>query len=404
MRPTPTRGARFSRLRWLIPLTLAALAPACAGDSPSGIGNGYVYEVPEQTGDGWSTGHLSDFGFDLEPIRELFTLVQDGSYPNVHGVLIVRDAVLVVEEYFPGYAATGEYVLFDRETLHRCFSVTKSVNSALIGIAIDDGLISDVEQKISSFLPEYADIFTDPDKDLLRLDHLLPMTAGLDWDELTYPYSDPNNSHYWLRRSDDPIRYTLERPVVADPGTRFVYNSGVSITLGRILENVAGQRADLFAEGRLFAPLDISDYSWNLMSDGETLETGGGLSLRPRDMAKFGQLYLNGGRWGDVQVVTEEWVNESVRRQAPDRDYGYQWWLASFDVEGQVIESYVGIGYGGQYIFVLPELDMVVVLTGGNYDQSISYAFTLIDAHVLPSALSRPLQLHTEDVAAASVP
>ncbi|UCC71483.1 MAG: serine hydrolase [Gemmatimonadota bacterium] len=399
-----TRSPRYSVLRRLIPLAAAGIALACLGDTPPGISLEYVYEVPQETGDGWLTGHLSDHGFDLGPIRDLFALVLDGSYPNVHSVLIIRDGVLVLEEYFPGYTSIGEYVSFDRETLHSCYSVTKSVNSALIGIAIDRGLISDTQQKISSFLAEYADIFTDPDKDLLRLDHLLSMTAGLDWDELTYPYVDPNNSHYWLRLSDDPIRYTLEQPAVAEPGTSFVYNSGLSIALGRILENVAGLAADEFAEVYLFAPLSVSEYTWGRMSDGETLETGGGLSLRPRDMAKFGQLYLNGGRWGDVQVVSEGWVTESIQQQAPDRGYGYQWWLTSFSVDGRVVDSYTGIGWGGQYVFVIPELDMVVVFTGGNYDQSISYAYVMLGTHILLSALPQTSQLRAAAAGAALVP
>jgi CubicO group peptidase (beta-lactamase class C family) len=405
MAPPATRSPRFSRPRWLIPLIGAGIALACGADnSPSGTDEGYQYEVPQETGDGWPTGHLTANGFELEPISDLIPLIQDGSYPNVHALLIARSGVLVLEEYFPGYTAGGGYVSFDRETLHTCYSVTKSVNAALIGIAIDNGLITGVDQQISDFLPEYADIFVDPDKDRLTLHDLLTMSAGFDWDELTYPYADPNNSHYWLRLSPDPVRYALEQPIVADPGVEFAYNSGLALTLGKILENAVGQRPDQYAEEHLFAPLGISDYSWSLWGDGATLNTGGGLALRPRDMAKFGQLYLNGGRWEDVQVVSDDWVSESVSQHTQYCCYGYQWWLISLEADGQIFNSFVGIGWGGQYVFVVPDLELVVVLTGGNYDESISYAYDIMETHVLPSVLFAPLQVNTAGASAVTVP
>jgi CubicO group peptidase (beta-lactamase class C family) len=392
------RIARRLHLPGLIPLIVAGLAIACS-DSPSSVDGLDWYAVPEETGDGWDTGHLSDYGFDLEPLEELIDLVRDGTYPNVHGVLIARNGVLVLEEYFPGYSSGGTFYDFDRETKHECFSVTKSVNSALIGIAIDDGLIAGAQAQISDYLPEYADIFVDPDKERLLLHDLLTMSAGLEWDELTYPYGDPNNSHYWMRRSPDPIRYTLERPVAADPGIQFAYNSGLSWTLGRIVENATGQRPDLYAESNLFAALGITDYFWRLANDGVTLNTGGGLLLRPRDMAKFGQLYLNGGRWEAVQVVSEDWVTESVQRHTQYCCYGYQWWLIRFELaNGTTFDSSTGIGYGGQYVFVFSELDLVVVLTGGNYDEPIGYAYDMIETHVLPSLLSQPAQLQATGV------
>jgi CubicO group peptidase (beta-lactamase class C family) len=404
MAPSRTRIRRRLHLFRLITLIILGIAIGC-GDSPTDTAGGYQYDVPEQTGDGWDTGYLTDYGFDLESIGELIALVENGTYPNVHSVLIVRDGVLLLEEYFPGYSSGGTFYAYDRETKHECFSVTKSINSALIGIAIDDGLIAGAQAQISDYLPEYADIFVDPDKDRLLLHDLLTMSAGLDWDELTYPYGDPNNTHYWMRRSPDPIRYTLERPVAYDPGIQFVYNSGLSLALGRIVENATGQRPDLYAEDNLFAALGITDYFWRLTNDGVTLNTGGGLLLRPRDMAKFGQLYLNGGSWGAVQVVSEAWVSESVRQHTQYCCYGYQWWLIRFELDdGTMVDSSTGIGYGGQYVFVFSELDLIVVLTGGNYDQSISYAYDLVEAHILQPLLSQPTQQQAEGVVPVLVP
>lgn len=399
-----THSRRQLHLFRLIALIVIGIALGC-GDSPTVTDGVYRYDVPEQTGDGWDTGHLTDYGFELEPIGEMIALVENGTYPNVHSVLIVRDGVLLLEEYFPGYSSGGTFYAYDRETLHECFSVTKSVNSALIGIAIDDGLIAGAQAQISDYLSEYADIFVDPDKDRLLLHDLLTMSAGLEWDELTYPYGDPNNSHYWMRQSPDPIRYTLERPVAADPGIQFAYNSGLALTLGRIVENATGERADLYAESNLFAALGITDYLWRLANDGVTLNTGGGLLLRPRDMAKFGQLYLNGGSWGAMQVVSEEWVSESVRQHTSYCCYGYQWWLISFELaDGTTLHSSTAIGYGGQYVFVFSELDLIVVLTGGNYDQSISYAYDLVETHILQPLFSQSTQLQANEVVPAFVP
>ncbi len=405
MAPSRTRIRRRLYPFRLITLIILGIATGCGGDSPTDIDGIYRYEVPEVTGDGWDTGHLSDYGFDLTPIGQLIALVEDGTYPNVHSVLIVREGVLLLEEYFPGYSSGGTYYAFDRETKHEIFSVTKSVNSALIGIAIDDGLIAGAGAQISDYLPEYADIFVDPDKDRLLLHDLLTMSAGLEWDELTYPYGDPNNSHYWMRRSPDPIRYTLERPVAHDPGIQFAYNSGLSWTLGRIVENATGQRPDLYAESNLFAALGITDYFWRMANDGVTLNTGGGLLLRPRDMAKFGQLYLNGGSWGGVQVVSESWVSESVRQHTQYCCYGYQWWLIRFELDdGTIVDSSTGIGYGGQYVFVFSELDMIVVLTGGNYDQPIGYAYDLVENHILQPLFSQAALSQAAGVMPALVP
>jgi len=225
----------------------------------------YQYTVPEATNDGWETAHVSSENIDAEMLKELFDRVLNETYKNIHSVLLIRNDKLVVEEYFQtwhGDAESRELIrALDRVTMHQQHSVTKSVTSLLIGIAIDQQLIRGVEEKIAAFFPEYADIFADSAKDSLRLKHFLAMTA-LAWDELTYPYTDARNDHVSLNRSKDPIRYALERPVVGTPGTQFVYNSGIAITLGEIIYKVSGVRADKFAERYLFAPLGISNYYW----------------------------------------------------------------------------------------------------------------------------------------------
>jgi CubicO group peptidase (beta-lactamase class C family) len=274
-------------------------------------------------------------------------------------------------------------------------SATKSVTSILIGIAIDQGLIRGADEKLSTYFPEYADVFAaDPAKAKLTLKDLFTMTAGLAWDEWTLPYTDPRNDHVAMVRSDDPIRYVLERPVVADPGDAFTYNSGLSIALGHILFKASGLRAHKFAERHLFEPLGITDFYWLKYPD-EIVQTGGGLYLRPRDMAKLGQLFLDGGRWNGKQVVSEAWVKAStaahvdaakINPAAEAGGYGYQWWLGSLRAGDHDVPSYSARGRGGQFIVVLPDQQMVVVFTSPPDNPLMFQPLEIIRRDVLPAA------------------
>lgn len=376
--------------------------------APADPGTMYQYTVPAETNDGWETAALSNEHLDADLVKALFERISNKTYKNIHSVLVVKNGKLVVEEYFPGQAGivllvkngklvVEEYfsgrdnegqdeVVFTRDTRHEQHSVTKSVNSILIGIAIDQHLIRSVDEKLSVFFPEYADLFADSAKDKLRLKDLLSMTAGLSWDEWTYPLTDIRNDHIQMNRSNDPVRYLLERPVVAEPGTKFVYNSGISVTLGEILYKVSGLRADQFAERYLFAPLGISDSYWWKYPNG-TVQTGAGLFLRPRDMAKIGLLFLHGGRWHGKQIISEEWIRESTTQHAPDRAYGYQWWLGWFRVRDRVpVVSYSAQGRGGQFIFVFPELQMVAVFTGWNDNALWDQPLDMLQRYLLPAA------------------
>ena len=356
---------------------------------------GYQYTVPEKTNDGWETASLSSVNIDAGLIKELFERIGDNSYKNIHSVLLVKNGKLVVEKYFPGQDSLGQYRTFTGDTLHEMLSATKSVNSILIGIAIDQHLIRGVDEKISTFFPEYSDIFTNKEKDAICLKDLLSMTAGLSWDEWTYPYTDPRNDTAMMASKADFFRYVLERPVATTPGAKFVYNSGVSLMLGEIIYKASGLRADKFAERHLFSPLGITNYSWGKAPNG-VVNTLGGLALRPRDMAKIGQLYLNGGRWEEKQIVSEKWVKESTKQQIGASQlptwfladgYGYQWWLGSFHVRGQTIGSYSARGRGGQFIIVFPALQMVAVFTGWNDNELLKQPLDMLQRYILPAAI-----------------
>lgn len=357
----------------------------------------YHYTIPPRTTDGWATASLDAEKVDAALISELMEGIHNGHYPNTHSVLLVKDGKLVLEEYFPGRDSNGRFHAFDRDTRHEIHSVTKSVNSILVGIAIDHHLIGGVDEKLSDFFPEDADLFADHRKAAIRLKDLLTMSSGLSWDEGTYAYSDPRNDMAALYRSMNPARYVLSRPVVARPGAKFNYSGGMSFLLGEIVRRRSAMRTDQFAARYLFGPLGITNYFWWKFPDG-AVDAGGGLVLRPRDMAKIGSLLLNGGCWQGKQIVSEQWVADSVAnyvnagqfRPWIDADgYGYQWWRRTFQVNGRNVASYHAAGRGGQFIFVFPSLQMVAVFTGWNDDGLGKQPFDMVRRYILP-AVVRP--------------
>ena len=366
------------------------------GETPANNVRPYQYIVPEKINDGWQTASLSSENLDVNLFRDLFQRISDNTYKNIYSVVIVKNAKLVVEEYFPrqDVLSDQQFRAVKRVSPQQLYSATKSVTSILIGLAIEQHLIRGVDEKISDFFPEYAGIFADTKKDAIRLRHFLSMTAGLSWDEWTYPYADARNDALKSLLSPDPIRYVLERPLVAVPGEQFAYDTGISIALGRIIQKVSGLPTDKFAEKYLFGPLGISDYYWAKLPN-DLVETGGGLFLRPRDMAKIGLLFLNGGRWQGKQIISEQWVRESTKNyidaaQIPAwvqaNGYGYQWWLGSFNVGNRVIESYSARGRGGQFIFVFPEQKIVAVFTGLNDNILINQPLDMLQRYILPAA------------------
>jgi len=364
----------------------------CKKDEPPV--NTYKYQIPEQTNDGWKVASLSAVEMNEIPITQLMNELLNNIEDQIHSILIIKNSKLVFEEYFPGYAFYhGPLTEFKRETKHNLASVTKSYTSALIGLAIDKGFIEDVDQKVFSFFTEYADL-SNEEKDKITLEHLLTMSSGLEWDESTHPYSHPGNDIYQLFHHSDPIRYVLDKPIETVSGTQFLYSSGSTNVLGEIIRKGTGLRADDFAVEYLFSPLGITDYEWKELPN-DVLFASGDLKLRPRDMAKLGDLYLHKGIWKSQQIISASWVDVSTRSyinatpNGVNWDYGYQWWLYNYEVDSGVIESFSARGWGGQSIIVFPDLDMVVVTTAGYYDEP--HLEFHINAFVIPLILSSAL-------------
>lgn len=345
--------------------------------------------------DGWQCVSPESAGLDPNLIQQLFERIDDGTFKNVHSVLVVRDGRIAVEKYWAGKDREGQFQTFTADTLHELHSVTKSVNSVLVGIAIGRRLIGGVDDKVSDFFPEYSDVFADEVKRTIGLRHLLSMSAGLAWDEWSYAYSDPRNDAATMARQADSLRYLLEKPMEASPGQKFVYNSGASLLLGEIVRRVSGMSVDGFAERYLFSPLGITNFLWQKTAHG-LVNTYGGLRLRSRDMAKIGQLFLDGGRWQGEQIVTPDWIKEATKPQVCSGQFprwakadchGYQWWPGFFEVGATSYGSYSARGRGGQYIIVVPELQMVVVVTSWNGEVSLlGQPLEMVQRFVVPAA------------------
>jgi len=372
----------------------------------------YEYKVPQQTSDGWETTSLSNVGMDEASITEMMNILLNRDDHYIHGLLIIKNGKLVFEEYFDGYefdyareAINLEnntldlvYTEFNRDRVHMCSSMTKSVTSIVFGIAKDKGYINNINAKMFSFFPEYSHL-KNSEKEKITIAHMLAMATGLPWYDNLGPVYDPNNDEYKLLFNENPLHFILDRDVIATPGTTFHYNSGVTVLLGEIVRRETGQVMRKFAKDNLFIPLGIENFIWyTLENDQKITHASGMLYLRPRDMAKLGQLYLNEGVWNGNRIISAQWVRDSVKEsigvpadtweEHRAFGYGYQWWLDSY--ASRTVDAYAAKGWGGQYIVVIPEKNLVFVHTSGAYENdnmwNVPFMFyDLIENYLLPA-------------------
>jgi len=365
----------------------------------------YIYQPPESINDGFDVGTLDEVNINAEMIEKTVNDIRRGKHKEVHSMLIFKDGKLVLEEYFEGHKYQwdaskhhGELVTWDRDMLHVIMSDTKSITSTCIGIAIDKGFIESVHQSIFDYLPEHQHLNTDG-KDKITIEHLLTMTSGLEWDEWSAPLSSSNNDIVGIWFSDkDPLSFILERPLVDEPGTSFTYSGGNMIVLGEIIKYATNMNIDEFSGKYLFEPLGIDSFNWYNRFENGVIETGGGLELTPRGMVKIGATFLNKGVWNREQIISEQWVEKSATTfpgntgiNVPEEDsgregYSYSWWIKQYSESGKTIHIYSAGGWGGQHIMVLPELEAVVVFTGGNY---VTYRppFKILEEYILPALI-----------------
>ncbi len=350
--------------------TLCLLASAPLSGSAAQAAAGLEGQCgPMVSADEWTLSSPEAEGIDAAALAAMVEAIESGQFTKIDSVIVARRGRLVFEAYFNG---------FEAETLHDTRSSFKSVTSILIGIAVDHGLIGDVRDPILPAFSQYETFENwSEDKRAITLEHLLTMTAGFDAEE-NFGVGPWREDDMW--KSRDWIKFTLDLPMAHRPGEQFSYNTPTSVLLGGVLRQASGEPVPEFARKRLFEPLCILDYRWRFSPSGQAM-TGGSFFIRPRDMAKFGQLFLDRGVWNGRRIVSQEWVDRSTRRrvaalppgsQIPheleEMGYGYHWWTHRRFLGSERTSTFLAAGNGGQVIYVFPGFDLVVVFTGSNYN------------------------------------
>ncbi len=293
----------------------------------------------------------------------------ENNYNGVYSILVMRNGFIVKEWY---------YSFMHKDSLFRIYSVSKSVTSALIGIAVDKGYITSLDESVLNYFHDKDIANLDPLKESMTIEHLLTMTSGLNWPEY-YPYGHPQNPYNYWKASEDHVEYVLNRTMITTPGQTFNYNTGATHLLTAILERSTNMSTEEFANRYLFGPLYIEDYIWQ--QDPQGVAGGGdGLFLTTRDMAKIGYLFLKGGKWEGRQIISENWVRTSTSPKINvdlDTEYGYQWWI---EPDANI---YRALGYGQQQINVLYEKDLIVIFTG--MDINFDFGTVLLNSYIIPA-------------------
>ncbi len=319
---------------------------------------------------GWRSASPESQGVDSNLLENILDRIWKEEL-NIDSVLVVRNGYIVLDAYNYGG---------DSDRKHNIYSCTKSVVSALIGIAFDKGYIKDVNQPVLDFFPKHAAKNLDADKKAMTLENILTMTTGLRCrDSYLYNWAGLRI----LRWSKDWVQFMIDLPMVEAPGTHFEYCNGASFLLSAILQEQTGVSALNFAEKHLFGPLGISDVTWPSNSQGITIGYGE-LHMRPQDMAKIGYLYLNDGMWDGKRIISSQWIKASTRKHIDATllpGYGYQWWIVRPGV-------YSAVGYHGQFIMVVPEKNMVAVFTSRLDLEDFYTPLGLLASYIIPAIKS----------------
>ncbi|MFL6658757.1 MAG: serine hydrolase domain-containing protein, partial [Massilia sp.] len=311
-------------------------------------------------------------GFDQARLCAVLTGFRDGPV-NFHGLLVQHQGRIVAELYKPGQDRSvysfSRHHDFDADTLHDVRSISKSVTSLLWGIAQAEGKVPPLSATAASQLPELPAL--NDGRANITLEHLITMSSGLAWNEAS-SYKLFGNEETGLYWHGSQARYLFNRALDKPPGSTFNYNGGGTAVLAQLLAKGTGMPLTQYARLKLFEPLGITHWEWVADLRGRPLAFAG-LRLRPRDLARIGQLMLDHGMWQGRQLVPAQWIAQSTTTHLPTGDglgYGYQWWTGKVEANGKQHPWFAGIGNGGQRLFVVPTLDLVVVVTAGDYGNS----------------------------------
>ncbi len=331
----------------------------------------YQYQIPTKKDDGLQIGDLKNAFTNSEAIINMVKETIEGEFRDVHSVLIWKDGKLVLEEYFYGYAENMP---------HQLRSASKSFIGTLVGIAIDQGKIKNENELLFPlFTNEYGNFENiDPLKEKITIKDFLTYRHGMDCND-----ENPNTAGHEqkMMQSNDWVKFTLDLPMIEEPGVKSSYCTGCAQTLGRMVEVVTQTPLVDYADKNLFSPMGITNYKWSFKPDTSSIATFNQMYLRPRDILKLAIMYLDNGKWQGQQIVSSEWVKRTFEKD--DVEFGYLWRHKYFDVDGKRYSSYLATGNGGQKINIWPELNMITIFTGGNYN-SYLYGRTTPPNEMIP--------------------
>ncbi len=358
---------------FFISISILGISFVTAAESP------YLYQSPVKKADSWLTKSLVSKALDVGLIEKMITQLEAGKH-KIDSAVLVQDGYLVLEHYFDGYRADEQ---------HDLRSVTKSIRALLMGIAIDQGYIDGIKDPVFKYLKTHqAKKNKHQFKQEITIEHLLTMSTGLDcndWDKKSKGQEDK------VYKKKDWLQYTLDLPVINNPGEVAYYCSMGAILVAEVIAQASGMDIDDFTEKYLFKPLGINNYSWGHTSKKKDISPSGKrLYMVTRDLAKIGQLVLQNGIWQGQQVVSTSWIEQATIPQVKlaGIDYGFFWWNIPFQINEQLYMAKTATGNGGQYIFVIPALNVVAVFTGDAYNSADDkLPFAIIKDIYLPTLL-----------------
>ena len=357
-------------------LLAVLLLQGCGGGDASSPPPAERVVAPPDPSETWALAAPADVGMDGAVLNQAVSSLPAGDVHLLSSMIIMRHGKPVLEQYWGGY---------NKDTLHDMRSATKSITSLMTGIAIDKGMLSGVDEPIRKHLGAAYPAAPGLGHGI-ALKHLLTMSSGLACNDRSM--SSPGNEELMYKQTDW-VSHFVNLPVIALPAEATHYCTGGVVALGRIVAEASKLKIPDFSARHLFNPIGINSVRWAAFDNQQQTDTGGHLSMRPRDMAKIGQLVLQGGKWNGVQVVSPAWITQSTSMHTMmDRTerYGYLWWLRTFTIGSKSYLAHYASGNGGQYIIVIPELDMVAAFTGENYNSVASRRpFDILQSYVLPS-------------------
>jgi len=333
----------------------------------------------------WKYNNPHDKLVDERRLLELNQEIQEGKFGEINSLLILRDSEVIFENYYNGTK---------RKDLQPLNGATLSVMNIIAGIAIESSPDLSLDSRAIDLFSDQPEHFTDiPQKDKISIRHLMNHTSGIWWDEANHGFFDDENDAHIMLQQDDILDFVLSKPMIQVPGNNYSYNSGNAILLGGMIERAFDIPFNDYVEHNLFEPLDIQNWEWTRDKEGNT-NTAFGLKLTTQDMARIGYLYLNRGSWEGDSLMSKNWVRQSTRPNINAGflyNYGRYWWsITHVNFLSQILNTndmFFAWGEGGQYIFVIPHLDMVVVSTASNYDEDLELsAFQILSQYILPSS------------------